>query len=238
MGKNPQVEEANRLRVLTEEQRKHRSEILSGEKNPFFGKTHSDETKAHLSKIRRGKSWRLQKYGVTPEEYKTKKAAGFSWCFRHKGWAVKSEFYHPGMCAPCSREYQNEHRKQRTDQQKQERSNIEKQRRIDDAVSIRTAYLRGRYKTTDEWYIAKLAEQGGHCALCPAIPELPKKWLSVDHDHACCDSGRSCGKCVRGLLCDRCNKALERAEVDGWLLRAAAYLIQYARPTTDAPMGH
>src|SRR5208282_701384 len=121
--KNPGVAEANRNRVLTDEQRAKLSENNAGENNPFFGKQHSEETRSKLSEIRRGKSWRLTKYGVTLEEYEARRTAGEFWCAGHKGWLPRSEFYQvPGMCKVCARNYKNAHVKPRTEEEKAERA--------------------------------------------------------------------------------------------------------------------
>lgn len=52
-----------------------------------------------------------------------------------------------------------------------------------------------------------LQEQGGVCAICKQPPRRNK--LHVDHDHSCCPGKRSCGRCIRGLLCASCNSKLE-----------------------------
>ena len=53
--------------------------------------------------------------------------------------------------------------------------------------------------------------------------------LAVDHDHGCCPGERSCGKCVRGLVCRDCNAmlGLARDNADS-LRRAASYLTDWA----------
>ena len=45
---------------------------------------------------------------------------------------------------------------------------------------------------------------------------------AVDHDHACCPGGRSCGSCVRGILCRKCNVAIGYLNDDPALAKAVS----------------
>jgi hypothetical protein len=68
----------------------------------------------------------------------------------------------------------------------------------------------------------KAEQQGGGCAICGEQVKL-----SVDHDHECCpvvDRARNytCGLCVRGLLCEFCNRGLGMFRDNPDLLRKAA----------------
>jgi hypothetical protein len=57
--------------------------------------------------------------------------------------------------------------------------------------------------------------------------------LAVDHNHGCCPGEKSCGKCVRGLLCDNCNQAIGKFRDDPeLLLKAAEYLRSWQVTTT------
>jgi hypothetical protein len=67
--------------------------------------------------------------------------------------------------------------------------------------------LQTNYGITLEQYEKLLASQGGVCAICGAA-EADGRSLHVDHDHKCCAERRSCGRCVRGLLCSPCNTGI------------------------------
>jgi hypothetical protein len=123
----------------------------------------------------------------------------------------------------------------------------------------RNQWLFHNFKRTPEWYEETLASQGGHCALCDSIPASDRRF-QVDHDHNCCPTDKThrktCGKCVRGLLCEACNTELgslerlmtefplerrDQAEIylrnsvikDSWTYRALKYLKKHAQETQN-----
>lgn len=85
-----------------------------------------------------------------------------------------------------------------------------------------------RYGITMKQYLELLEEQNGVCAICERKPEEAGV-LAVDHDHTCCRFEKTCGKCIRGLICTCCNLSIGRFNDDvNRLERAAQYLRNYA----------
>lgn len=71
--------------------------------------------------------------------------------------------------------------------------------------------IRAVYGVSRKEWMHLLDSQGGGCALCQSSGPS-KRRLAVDHDHDCCGSKRACKQCVRGLLCDGCNRLLGLVE--------------------------
>ena len=89
-------------------------------------------------------------------------------------------------------------------------------------VKGRSKSLKHHWKFTVDEYALILEVQNGVCALCEGLNCLDprtgkRKRLAVDHDHVTGD--------FRGLLCVKCNIALERVDtVPRWLDKVKAYL--------------
>lgn len=97
--------------------------------------------------------------------------------------------------------------------------------------ALHQGWLRNKkYCLSPEQYQKMFEEQRGCCAICGTHQSQLTRALSVDHDHECCPGDSSCGKCIRGLLCDACNPLLglsrDRIAI---LLKAIEYLKKFQR---------
>lgn len=86
--------------------------------------------------------------------------------------------------------------------------------------------LRDTYNIILEQFNDLLAAQGTKCPICQSLEPGAKGW-TVDHDHGCCPGKRSCGKCVRGVLCGPCNLGIGSLKDNPiFLQNAVNYLIK------------
>ena len=99
----------------------------------------------------------------------------------------------------------------RTGQTNRKSSRVKKQRTYiynGKEFTYRKSYeLMYKYKMTQEEFDER-ASKG--CEICGI--EQTDRSFHVDHDHNCCDGLIACGKCVRGVICSRCNVAVEKYE--------------------------
>ena len=68
------------------------------------------------------------------------------------------------------------------------------------ALLDKKSQLWSHYRLTIDDYLNIFDRQKGMCAICKN-----RKRLYVDHDHSCCAGSLTCGRCVRGLICQKCN---------------------------------
>lgn len=140
-------------------------------------------------------------------------------------------------CKDCHK--RREKRRPKRDRSKQQRGYYEYRKEADPYFILR-GNLKQFYNITLEQYLEMYEKQDGKCAVCGeeevevhhATGE--RRRLAVDHDHNCCPGRESCGRCIRGLLCNACNRGLgllndsvERLE------RAIGYLDKYEYSQSD-----
>lgn len=90
-----------------------------------------------------------------------------------------------------------------------------------------------RYGLTPETFAALLEAQGGGCAVC-GITNPPHSFV-VDHDHGCCPRLKSCGRCVRGILCRSCNVGIGLLGDDAARALSAHQYLSKSLPRKEKP---
>ena len=142
--------------------------------------------------------------------------------FRTRMHGDKRYYYYE--CKPCYNErLRNSEDSKRYARERQQRERKEK------PEQYRGYELKKRHRITLETYNKKLAEQGGVCFICKSTCSTGRN-LTVDHDHSCCDKDKSCGKCLRGLLCLNCNSGLGAFKDDVERLKTAIAYLESAVP--------
>lgn len=83
--------------------------------------------------------------------------------------------------------------------------NCRSRRRTADPIKTLTASLKYSYGLTLLEYISILKQQDNRCYICKVDKPGGRGFWHIDHDRRCCPGQRTCGKCIRGILCVRCN---------------------------------
>lgn len=96
------------------------------------------------------------------------------------------------------------------------------QRKTEDPNWRRASHNWQLYRLTPEQY-TKLVSKG--CHICGRTDQT----LDIDHDHSCCPGKRSCGACVRGALCRRCNLRLSYVEDSEFMYSTKNYLEKWGK---------
>lgn len=91
-----------------------------------------------------------------------------------------------GECRRCALDYQNKYRK-------------EKYSSEDYKYYCKLRQVKLNYKLNQQQYEDMIING---CEICGSFEKL-----CIDHDHSCCSTSRTCGNCIRGVLCKNCNHA-------------------------------
>lgn len=115
----------------------------------------------------------------------------------------KDRRWREGTYKDCKNAAIREKRKNDPNQRLRERSNMR----------------RYKYGMSNEDVDAMLEKQGG-CAICGTMDPIGE-WC-IDHDHSCCpQEHKTCGDCVRGILCRKCNLLIGAADDSVAILMSA-----------------
>ena len=125
----------------------------------------------------------------------------------------------------------------KSQQNRQQRRKEDPEYKRIERLKLRVKKLKSRYNISLEIYENLMILQEHKCAICkkPFIENesdlngfaIQLESPRIDHNHNCCGNGSSCGQCVRGLLCGRCNIGIAHFNDDILILQNAINYIQY-----------
>lgn len=130
------------------------------------------------------------------------------------------------ICKDCSNFNQRHWRASNPGRVVTYRRNASEKRDSTAASARRRLHHLKSYGLTPEAYDAMLLEQGGVCRTC-GKPEPSGRSLAIDHDHSCCPGKGSCGKCVRSLLCTKCNQGIGQADESIEILESWIWYLRF-----------
>lgn len=87
-------------------------------------------------------------------------------------------------------------------------------------------HLRRVYKLEPATFKRLFQLQGGVCRICSQALVLGSGKTVVDHDHSCCPGKVTCGGCIRGILCSRCNTGIGFFSDNASSLRSAMQYLE------------
>lgn len=120
--------------------------------------------------------------------------------------------------------YKQKHYQKNKDRYRKNQQNWRLDNRDRQMATDRRGHLRRAYNLTIEDYNEMIKEQKGLCKLCKQPLDLTIN-NCIDHDHKCCEGEKACGKCIRGVLHDECNRYIALLERKPKLLiHALAYI--------------
>jgi len=163
-------------------------------------------------------------------------------CFTYKTWThfdqrkpkgkdpEKYAHYQPA-CKMCrDAKYRLDRDEEWHERRRVQQARYHRERRDRESEVYRDRFMRTKYGISLDDYNRMLEELDGVCYACRR-PCSSGRNLCIDHDHSCCgEQKKSCGRCIRTLLCMNCNQALGKTQDDVETLRRLIKLLEEGSP--------
>ena len=133
----------------------------------------------------------------------------------------EEDFYrHRRICKSCKILIESARRSSSSEEERKQRNikQLAYQKTEAGKLAGLKAKMKYRYGITLKQYLQISKSQDDACYLCGEKETVPHHKndtvmrLAVDHDHSCCPGTRSCGLCIRSLLCYNCNRFMGRVD--------------------------